>query len=134
MEILGWDKGRFITYPCIPSCPITIDKPVEPLVLQWLRLQDEIRFSDEHPGVLGKIRHYIPIQAEASEDLVEFLEKDGKSLSPAEKIEITDVFCPESGDEILCSISANGEALIAPLKFLNLDSNHPLHDELAGFR
>ena len=65
---------------------------------------------------------------------MEFLEKDGKNLSLSEKIEITDVFYPESGEDILCSISANGEALIAPLKFLNLDSNHPLHNELAGIK
>ena len=132
MEILGWEKGRFMTYPCIPSCPITIDKPVQPLMMQWLHLQDEKRFTGKYSGMMGKISNYIPIQAQASEDLVKFLKKEGKNLSVLEKIEITDVFCPESGDDILCSISANGEALVAPLKFLNLDSNHPLHNELAG--
>jgi hypothetical protein len=34
----------------------------------------------------------------------------------------------------LCSISTNGRALVAPLKFVNLDSNHPLHSELAGIK
>ena len=132
MEILGWDKGRFITYPCVPSCPITIDKPVQQLVLQWIRLQDEKSFTGKYSGIIEEMSNHMPIQVQASEELVEFLKKDGKNLSLLEKIEITDVFYPGSGDDILCSITANGEALIAPLKSLNLDSHHPLHNELAG--
>jgi uncharacterized protein YjbI with pentapeptide repeats len=134
MKILGWEKGRFITYPFIPSGAVSIDKPVEHLVLQWLRLQDERRFCGRYSGLVRRIKEYMPVQAQASGALVEFLEKDGKSLSPSEEVEITDVFHPEGGEDILCSISANGEALVAPLKFLNLDSNHPLHDELAGIK
>jgi hypothetical protein len=132
MEILGWEKGRFITYPCAPSCPITIDKPVQHLVLQWIRLQDEQRFTGSYSGIVEEMNNYMPIQTQASEDLVEFLKKDGKNLSLLEEIEVTDVFYPGSGDDILCSITANGEALIAPLRSLNLGSDHPLHDELAG--
>jgi len=132
MEILGWEKGRFITYPCISSCPITIDKPVQPLVLQWFRLQDEKKFTGKNSGIIEKFGDYMPIQAKASENLVEFLKKDGKNLGLLDAIEITNIFYPGSGDDILCSISANGEELTAPLRFVNLDSKHPLHTELAG--
>jgi uncharacterized protein YjbI with pentapeptide repeats len=131
MEILGWEKGRFITYPCTPSCPITIDKPVQHLVLQWIRLQDEKRFNGRYSSIIEEINNSTPIRAQASEDLVEFFKKDGKTLSLLEDIEITDVFYPESGDDILCSITVKGEALIAPLKSLNLDSSHRLHHEPA---
>ena len=134
MKILGWEKGRFITYPFTPSGAVSIDKPVEHLVLQWLRLQDERKFTGRYSGLIRRIKEYIPVQAQASGALVEFLEKDGKSISPSEEVEITDVFHPEDGEDILCSISADGEALIAPLKFLNVDSAHPLHAELAGIK
>ncbi len=134
MKILGWEKGRFITYPFIPSGPVTIDKPVEHLVLQWLRLQDEKRFSGRCCGLIPKIKKYMPVQAQASSELVEFLEKEGQKIGVSDEIEITDVFYTEGDEEILCSISANGQALAAPLKFVNLDSNHPLKSELAGIK
>ncbi len=134
MEILGWGKGRFITYPCTPSWPFTIDKSIELLVMQWMQFQDEKSFSGRFSGVVKKMQEYMPIQAHASHELMEFLGKDGKGLSISDKIEITDVFHHENDEDILCSISTNGEALIAPLKFLDLDGNHPLHDELAKIR
>ncbi|MGO9311593.1 MAG: pentapeptide repeat-containing protein [Syntrophobacteraceae bacterium] len=134
MNILGWEKGRFITYPFIPSGPVTIDKPVEQLVLQWLRRRDERKFSGRHTGLISRLKEHMPLQAQASGALVEFLEKDGKGLNPSDEVQITDVFRPEGGEDILCSISANGEALIAPLKFLNLDSSHPLQSELAEIK
>ncbi len=134
MEILGWERGRFITFPCTPSWPITIDKPIELLVLQWMRLQDEKSFSSKFFGMIEKMQEYMPIQAHPSHELMDFLEKDGKNLAISDNIEITNVFHTENDEDILCSISANGKALIAPLKFLDLDGNHPLHDELAKIR
>ena len=82
MKILGWEKGRFITYPFIPSGPVTIDKPVEQLVMQWLRLRDERKFSGTHALLIRRIKEYMPVQAQASGALVEFLEKEGKGLNP----------------------------------------------------
>ncbi len=41
MKILGWEKGRFIAYPSIPSKSVTINKPVEHLVIEWRRMEDE---------------------------------------------------------------------------------------------
>jgi hypothetical protein len=134
MDILGWEKGRFITYPFTQSGQVSIDKPVEQLVLQWLRLRDEKKFSGRYAGLINRLKEYIPLQAQVSDALVKLLEKDGKSLSPSDEVEITDVLHPEGGEDILCSISANGEALIAPLKFLDLDSNHPLQFELAEIK
>lgn len=134
MKILEWERGRFITHPFIPSGPFSIDKPVEHLLLQWHRLQDERKFSDSYSRAIHRIKKYMPVEAQASVDLVEFFEKEGKSISSSERIEITDVFHPEGDEEILCSISTNGQELVAPLKFVNLDSNHPLHSELAGIK
>jgi uncharacterized protein YjbI with pentapeptide repeats len=134
MKILGWEKGRFITRPFIPSGPLSIDKPVEHLVLQWLRLRDERRFSGRCSGLIHKIKKYMPMQVRASMELVAFLEKEGKRIGVSEQIEITDVFYTEGDEDILCSISANGQALAAPLKFVNFDRNHPLQSEVAGIR
>ncbi len=52
MKILGWGKGRFIAYPFTPSGTVTIDKPVEHLVLQWRRLEDEKNFLDLDSSLL----------------------------------------------------------------------------------
>lgn len=134
MKILGWEKGRFITRPFTPSGPVSIDKPVEHLLLQSHRLQDERKFSGKRSGMIQRLKKYMPVEAQASADLVEFFEKKGKNINRSEKIEITDVFHREGGEEILCSISTNGQALVAPIKFVNLDSNHPLHRELAGIK
>jgi len=134
MKILGWEKGRFIAHPFVPSGPVSIDKPVEHLVLEWLRLQDERRFSGWCSGFIHKIKKYMPVQARASTGLVEFLKKGGKRIGVSEEIEITDVFYTEGDEDILCSISANGEAIEVPLKFVNLDRDHPLQSELAWIR
>lgn len=131
MQILGWEKGRFVAHPFISSGPVSIDKPVEHLLLQWHRLQDEARFSGKCAGLIRRIKQYMPVQAQASKDLIELLEKEGKKIDDSKKIEITDVFSTEGGEDILCSISADGQSLVAPLKFLNLDSSHPLHSEIA---
>ena len=134
MKILGWERGRFITRPFTPSGPVSINRPVEHLLLQWHQRQDERKFSGSYSGLIQKIKKYMPVEAEASVDLVEFFEKEGKSISSSERIKITDVFHREGDEEILCSISTNGQKLVAPLKFVNLDSNHPLHSELAGIK
>ena len=44
MKILGWEKGRFTAYPSRPPAQVTIEKPVEHLVLEWRRMQDEKYF------------------------------------------------------------------------------------------
>ena len=134
MKILEWGQGRFVTRPFVSSGPTSIDKPVEHLLLQWHRLQDERKFSGRYSRLVHRLKKYMPVEAQASVDLVEFFAKEGKNISSFEKIEITDVFDPEGDGEILCSISTNGRALVAPLKFVNLDSNHPLHSELAGIK
>ena len=134
MKILGWERGRFITRHFTPSGPVSIDRPVEHLLLQWHRLQDERKFSGRYSGLIRRVKKYMPLEAQASVDLVEFFEKEGYSISSSEKIEIINVFHHEGDEEILCSISTNAQELVAPLKFVNLDSNHPLHSELTGIK
>ncbi|MGC9196426.1 MAG: pentapeptide repeat-containing protein [Syntrophobacteraceae bacterium] len=51
MMIFGWETGHFVAYPSAPTNTITIDKPVEHLLLQWRRLEDEKNFltpDDNH--------------------------------------------------------------------------------------
>ncbi|HYA43726.1 MAG TPA: pentapeptide repeat-containing protein [Syntrophobacteraceae bacterium] len=135
MKILGWEKGRFITCPLESSDLVSIDKPIEQLVLQWHGLQDERNFSGRFSGLVDKIREYMPIQAHSSKKLVEFFERCGNSIGGAsEKIAVTDVFVAEEEDEILCSISLNGRSFVAPLKFVDLDSSHPLYGDIAGIQ
>lgn len=54
MMILGWETGHFVAYPSTPTNTITIDKPVEHLLLQWRRLEDEKNFlkpDDNHSNL-----------------------------------------------------------------------------------
>ncbi len=134
MKILGWEKGRFITYPLNASDTISIDTPVEQLLVEWQRVQDERKFSDRCCGLVQKIEKYLPIQAQASRELVEFFEKAGNKIGFSDRIEITDVFHEEEQGDILCSISIKGREVPAPFKLVNLDHNHPLFGDLAGIK
>ncbi|MEN6437301.1 MAG: pentapeptide repeat-containing protein [Syntrophobacter sp.] len=131
LKILTWDDGRFTTRPRTHDHLITIDKPVEHLMIQSLRLKDEKRHERRHSELVEHIRRYIPVTATVSEDLIGFLGIEGKKLEPAEKIEITDVFDSRENEEILCSVTARDDVFIAPLKYINLHTDHPLHGELA---
>lgn len=131
LRILTWENGRFITRPCPSDIPITIDKSVEHLMIQSLRLKDENRHARRHSDLVKHFKQYIPIAATVSEDLIGFLGAEGKILEPAENIEITDVFDSRENEEILCSVSAHDDAFIAPLKYINLHTDHPLYAELA---
>lgn len=132
--ILGWEGGRFVTYPYNPGGTVSIDKPVEQLLIQSVRLRDENVFERKYSDFIQKIKEYVPVEALASEDLVSFLGKKGKNLSPREKIEVTDVFDSDEGDEILCSVSVQSQAFVAPLKLISLENTHPLFRDLAEFR
>lgn len=131
LRILSWESGRFTTKACAPGGTVSIEKPVEHLLLQAVRLRDEEKYDGRYSGFVRKIRDCIPVEARASESLVEFLGEDGKKLSASDKIEITDVFDSGDGDEIMCSVAVQDEVFIAPLKLINLDRGHPLYGEMA---
>ncbi|MCE5334936.1 MAG: pentapeptide repeat-containing protein [Desulfobacteraceae bacterium] len=132
-HILAWDSGRFITVPSLPNATTTIDKPVMHLIMQALRLRDEHQHSGKHTGLIHKMKELIPIEAVPTTDLVSLFRKEGKDLSHA-KLEITDIFDSNENEEILCSISAQGEMLIAPLKLVELDRKHPLYPEFSAIK
>ncbi len=134
LKILEWDNGRFITYPYIPSDIASINKPVEHLMIQSLRLKDEKRSAGRYSVIVKKMKEHMPLEAFATEDLVSLYQINGRTLAPSEKIEITDVFYPDEGEEILCSVSAQGEILIAPVKLVTLEKNHPLNKDLAKIK
>ncbi len=131
LKILTWEDGQFTTRPRAREHQVTIDKPVEHLMIQSLRLKDEKRHARKHTELVEHIRQYIPVAGTVSDDLIGFLGLEGKRLDPAEKIEITDVFDSRENEEILCSVSARDDVFIAPLKYINLHADHPLHGELA---
>jgi uncharacterized protein YjbI with pentapeptide repeats len=131
LKILGWENGQFTTYPYSPGEIVSIDKPIEHLMIQSQRLNDENRFAEKYAGFIRSMKELIPVEAFASEYLVTIFEKEGKNLDTQEKIKVTDIFCSDDREEIFCSVSARGETFITPLKFVNLDRSHPLFSELA---
>jgi hypothetical protein len=50
-KILGWVNGHFVTHPYGANATISIDKPVEQLMIQSLRLVDENRSGAEGYGI-----------------------------------------------------------------------------------
>lgn len=131
-RILAWDSGRFTTYPYTPGGVVTIDKPVEHLLLQAHRLQDENAFADNHANWLENAKEYLPAEVRVSEELATYIAKEGKSPPNSGKLEITGIFDPiGNGDELLCSLSAGEEVYIAPLKYISLEKGHPLAGVLA---
>lgn len=130
LKILGWENGRFTTYPYIPGEVVSIDKPVEHLLIQSHRLKDENQFAVRYSGFIDSMKELIPVEAYASEYLVLLFEKEGKKLDTLEKINVTDIFYSADKEEIFCSVSARGDTFITPLKYINLDRSHPLFSEL----
>ena len=131
LKILGWENGQFTTHPCNPGSVVSIDKPLEHLLLQSYRLKDESRFAVKHSGFIRSMKELVPVEAYALEYLVTIFEKEGKKLDTMEKISVTDIFYSDDREEIFCSVSARGETLITPLKYITLDTDHPLFNELA---
>ncbi len=130
LKILCWENGRFTTRPCAPGVNASIEKPVEHLLLQAVRLRDEQKYDGKFSDFLRKIREHVPVEATASESLVTFLREECKTLSPMDKVQITDVFDPSDGEDIMCSVAVREEVFIAPLKLVELDRGHPLHGEM----
>jgi uncharacterized protein YjbI with pentapeptide repeats len=131
LKILGWENGQFTTYPYTPGDVVSIDKPVEHLLIQSFRLKDENRFAEKYAGFLRSMKELLPLDAYPSEYLATIIEKKGNKLDTQEKIQVTDIFYSDDREEIFCSVSARGDMFIAPLKYINLDRNHPLFTELA---
>ncbi len=134
IQILGWDGGRFITYPYVPDGTCSIDKPLMQLMIQSHRRNDENEFAGKYSSLVQKAREFLPMEAHASGELITFLKRDGKKLNIQEKIEITDILDPEGEDEVLCSLSARGEILLAPLKLVDVDKGHPLYADIVEMR
>lgn len=130
LTILGWDHGRFATTPRAPDGVVTIDKPIEHLLLQSVRLKDEKRLDGKNSKSLRNIMEQIPFKARVSPELLDFLGVTDDRLTTAETVEITDVFDSGDGEDILCAVSARTDEFIAPLKYIDLDNTHPLFRDL----
>ncbi len=130
LRILCWENGQFTTRTCAPGVSASIEKPVEHLLLQAVRLRDEQKYDGKYSGFVRKIRDYMPVEAKASESLVKFLHEECKTLSPSDNIQVTDVFDSSDSEDIMCSVAVQEDVFIAPLKFVDLDRGHPLFGEM----
>lgn len=126
LKILSWDSGRFKTCPSTHEGIVTIDKPVEHLMLQSQQLRDESTYQGKHSICLQKAKDHLPAEVRISEELAAFIQKEGKTLPPSDAVEITEIFDLGAGAEILCLLSVGDEMFIAPLKYITLDKDHPL--------
>jgi hypothetical protein len=136
-EMLRWDNGRFEAAPLPEEDMVSIDKPLEHLLIESMRQRDErvAGFRKERwPALLQELKDHLPITAYPSVELIDMIGKKGKEIDPYQEIRITDVF--DSGDAIgiLCSIIADEEVFIAPLRTIKVSGDHPLSDRLDDYQ
>lgn len=133
-EMLQWESGRFETAPLPKDPPISIEKPLEHLIIESMRLHDEAhsRLDGRHQEFIQVIKQHLPLQAFPSPELIEDMKRDGRQLLQGQEVKITDIF--DSGNAgILCSIVAGSEIFIAPFSLLVIRDDHPLHAVITAF-
>jgi uncharacterized protein YjbI with pentapeptide repeats len=133
MEMLQWQKGRFKAFPFVPTGAVTIDKPVEHLIIEASRRTDETQHADKASALANKLKQYMPFTAQPSFDLIELLKTEGRKVGAADQVEVKDIFDSSDSADILCSITAGDEIFIAPLRYIRLDESHPLFDDVADY-
>jgi len=135
-ELLRWDGGRFETAPLPEGTPVTIRKPLEHLIIESARIRDEefLVPDSEYRDLMKEIRRHIPVPAHPSEQLLEIMDRDGRTLNPAKELQITDVFDTGDPSGILCSVLDGEDMFISPLKLLALREEHPLHGIVATYK
>lgn len=137
VDMFRWKNGRFETFPVPAKIVVTIDKPFEHLLVEAMRRQDEMgvpHVPGSSGNLLEEIKNNVPFPAYPSEELQEFLDKEGKDIGSWEEFRLVDAFpSPETG-EILCSLVAGDEVFIAPLMCVKIMSDHPLFDMILDYQ
>ncbi|ABK16017.1 pentapeptide repeat-containing protein [Syntrophobacter fumaroxidans] len=130
-KMLAWEGGRFETVTLEEVGASTINKPVENLIIEAMRRRDESMpafMRGKHGSMLREIRRYLPIPAYPSRELMKLTVAEGKNIRPTQEVQIIDAFASTDTGEILCSIVAEEDVFIAPLRFIRIKRNHPLFD------
>lgn len=137
LEMLQWPNGRFETSPLVDECLVSINKPLEHLVLESLRRRDEKLshgYSRAHSKLLREIREHTPIPAYPSTHLMESIGQRAEALTPGTELEIRDAFDSDESGKILCSIAAENGVFIAPLNHLTIKQDHPLFEKIHAYQ
>lgn len=130
-KMLAWEGGRFETVTLDEVGATTIDKPVENLIIESMRRRDESMpafMKGKHGSLLREIRKYLPIPAYPSKDLMKLTVTEGKNVRPTQEVQIIDAFASTDTGEILCSILAEEDVFIAPMRYIRIKRSHPLFD------
>jgi hypothetical protein len=139
-ELMRWKSGRFETLAVPEELTVSIAKPVEHLLVESMRRSDELAAPrlEGKAGLLVEIQGHVPLPLVRTEELLEFLQKEGKEYDALEQILVeillVDAFLsPETG-EILCAVAAGEEVFIAPLQILKLQQDHPLYEKIERYQ
>ncbi len=137
LKMLLWENGRFQTMALegVGASP-TIEKPVEQLIIESMRLRDENTpdfLKGRHSALLKEIRKELPIPAYPSKDLMKLTLKEGKNVRPTQEVQIIDAFPSADTQDILCSIIADDDVFIAPLRYIRLQRSHPLFEMVVNY-
>ncbi len=137
VKMLLWENGRFSTMALEGvAASVTIEKPVEQLIIESMRLRDESKpdfLQGRHGSLLREIRKQLPIPAYPSTDLMNLTLKEGKQIRPTQEVKIVDAFPSADSWDILCSIMADEDVFIAPLRYIRLQRSHPLFDMVVNY-
>ncbi len=85
--------------------------------------------------LIDEIKNHLPIPAYASQDLSNFLLKNGKNITPETELMITKVI--ESGDDggIVCVLDVIGqESFVISITLLRIKPDHALYDRISAYQ
>ena len=136
-ELMRWKGGSFETLALPEEVTVTIEKPLEHLIVESLRRCDETTnpHRDEKAALLVEILRHVPIDVEPDKGLLELLGKSGKDVDFKGELKLLDSFFSSENGEILCSIAAGNVILDAPLRLVRLSrKDHPLYERIAHYQ
>ena len=136
-ELMRWQGGRFETQALPEDVTVTIEKPLEHLIMESLRRYDETAnpHRDEKSSLLAEILKHVPLDITPTEGLRDFLGRGKDAPDFKGEMKLLDSFVSSEDGEILCSISVGGVLLDAPLRLVRLSrKDHPLYEKITAYQ
>ena len=136
-ELMRWKGGRFETLALPEEVTVTIQKPLEHLLVESLRRYDETvnLHHDEKAALLVEILRHVPLDVRPTEGLLDLVRRTQKDFDSNGELKLLDSFYSSENGEILCSIAAGDVILDAPLRLIELSRNdHPLYEKIADYQ
>jgi hypothetical protein len=129
-QMLQWESGRFETLPLPEDETTTIDKPLEHLIIESIRLRDETESRERQEidkRLVHELERHLPISANPAKGLIDLVAKEGKQIDADKEVTITGVYDSTDTGQIECTVSIDeGDVFFVPLTYVKFKKDHPL--------